>query len=54
MREIKRISHLTKDCWFDWNTLAGVHGGVFKLRCGDASDYWAWKKVLVENGVPSG
>lgn len=50
-RNIKQVSPLSLDNWFEWKTDSHVHGGIFRLRCDSPELYYTWTNYLRRCGV---
>jgi hypothetical protein len=49
--DIKCVSSLSLDNWFEWKMDSSIHGGLFKLRCDSPDIYYSWINYLRRCGV---
>lgn len=48
---IKKVSKLERDNWFEWKTESRIHGGNFRLQCDSPELYMKWNEILYKCGV---
>jgi hypothetical protein len=48
---IRKVTKLERDNWFEWICDDSIHGGNFRLQCDNPEIYMKWNEMLFEHGV---
>jgi hypothetical protein len=51
IKNIKEVTKLERDNWFEWKTDGNIHKGGFRLHCESPELYLAWNEHLINLGV---